>query len=120
VLLVKLIGHGDAQLRLFSPVAGASEIPDVLLHRRPGLQVVDGIRVVQGREGKVGCRESALRQQRAEYKHRIVAGQIGLLDIQARQVSRPCGFVFRTRGLLAGCVDSQVGIISQRAGNGFG
>ena len=117
VLLVGLIGDFDAQAGLIAPFARSAEIPDRLLHRRPGLQVVRRVRRVERRKRKILDAEFLLRQERSEHEHRIVSGQIGLFEIQAGQIACPRSLEFKPRSLLARSVHGQIRIAFQRAGN---
>jgi hypothetical protein len=120
VILVRLVGYLYSQARLLPPAARSPKIPDILLHGRLGLQVVYRGRIVERRKRKIIRGKFPLRQESAENKHRIVAGEIGLFKIEARQISGPGRLEFRTSRLPAWFIHSQIRIIFQRPRNCLG
>ena len=117
MLFVGLIGDFDAEAGLIAPFPRPAEIPDRLLHRRSSLQIIRRVRGVERRKRKILYAEFLLRQERSKHEHRIVSGQIGLLEIKARQIACPGSLEFQTRCLLARSVHGKVRIVFQRAGN---
>ena len=113
MVFMRLVCHIDPQLRLLPPGSRPAKIPEVLLQRCPRLEVVDRVRGIERRKGEIVDGKPPLCQQRAEYKNRIVAGQIGLFEVNARQISRLGGGKIRASGLAAGRVNGQVGIMFQ-------
>ena len=117
MLFVGLIGGFDTETGLIAPFARPAEIPERLLRRHSSLEIIRRVRGVERRERKILHAEFLLRQERSKHEHGVVSGQIGLLEVKARQIACPGSFEFQLRRLLARSVHGKVRVVFQRAGN---
>ena len=71
-----LAGHLPREVGRFHRVAGLSGIIEDLVHRQQRLEIVQGVRPVQGADVEILQTELVLGQQRTEDKDRVVAARV--------------------------------------------
>ena len=117
MIFMGLVGDFDAEAGLIAPFPRPAEIPERLLRRHSSLEIIRRVRGVERRKRKILYAEFLLRQECSKHEHRVVSGQIGLLEVKAGQIACPGSLEFQMRRLLARSVHGKVRIAFQRAGN---